>query len=79
MCRTKDTRYAETLLRMARTDASRATSDPTRDVRRCVALWMADELVRCSSLLDVAPDVSATMRDTARAIRSQFRATPTVA
>ncbi|MEM1424002.1 MAG: hypothetical protein AAGH64_08355 [Planctomycetota bacterium] len=73
MPRERDESYADTLIRMANTDAQSAL-EHNRETgaqanRRALALWMAQELQRESARLDLSEQTASAMRQTASAIR----------
>ena len=73
MCRKKDESYADTLIRMAETDAQSALEgnleEGAQANRRALALWMAQELQRESARLDLSEQTASAMRQTASTIR----------
>lgn len=73
MSRAQDESYADTLIRLAETDAETALNCTPEDAalsnRRALALWMADELRRESARLDLSEQTASAMRQTASTIR----------
>ncbi|GAB4519007.1 MAG: hypothetical protein Tsb0013_23020 [Phycisphaerales bacterium] len=73
MTREQDESYADTLIRMAKTDAESALSNGSDEAttarRRALALWMAEELQREAARLKVSEQTACAMREAASSIR----------
>ncbi len=77
MTREQDEAYANTLIKLAQTDADSALAEASREPspnRRALALWMADELQRESARLDLTEQTAGIMRKTASTIRYRVTA-----
>ena len=68
--------FIETLMALARRDADRASTHPDDAAQRSVAMWMASEVERHATEMELPTTVARTLREQAKALRQRLRGMP---